>query len=445
MDGMCFFSPQDTTLTFFCNESSIAMFNNNTRFVALLVGVSIFLAVMHLLVAEDLLSIFGMHITTFDLGAESSMPTWYATALLLTLSAITAIIAIETTNQKLPFARHWRWLTVFFVIMSIEEVAATREQYINQSLRELLDLGGIFHYAWVIPIGILLVVFALAYAQWWWRLPSRVRTLFFVGLAVYVGGAVGMELVEGYLRTSAQHGFQPIRLFVEETLEILGTIVLIYAMLEYIRLSPSMGDALERVYEWLNARTFLRSSRLDIAIVAVVLPLIAISILYLNITNNNRIVNAEDYTGIASVLVDEGLPLAAPPFKSPVQFGEDMLFWGYRLDYHSNQAIIDLRLSWWVETPPDADYSIGVYLISMDGDLVKQTDGPIQSAYFGEIQTSNLDPNHIYVDERVIDTADVPAGEYILALSVYQWWDDVRLSTPDGQEIYPLSTIFVED
>jgi hypothetical protein len=66
------------------------------------------------------------------------------------------------------------------------------------------------------------------------RLPARFRLLFIVSGAVYVGGGIGVEIVS-QLYADASGKWDPIYAALatlEETLEMLGVALLIYALLQ---------------------------------------------------------------------------------------------------------------------------------------------------------------------------------------------------------------------
>jgi hypothetical protein len=68
-------------------------------------------------------------------------------------------------------------------------------------------------------------------------LPAPTRGLFIVAGAVYVGGAVGMELVEGYV-VEDYHGTENLAFIVastvEEGLEMVGIVIFIRALMGYL-------------------------------------------------------------------------------------------------------------------------------------------------------------------------------------------------------------------
>lgn len=133
--------------------------------------------------------------------------------------------------------------------------------------------------------------------------------------------------------------------------------------------------------------------------------------------------------------------MEAPPWTEPMTFGDHLAFWGADVDSVTDTEI-RTRLWWRVAEPPPVDYSIGLQLLNSDGALVAQNDGPIHHYAVETVQTSSLQPERIYIDFRSVALPpELPAGEYRLTLVVYQSWDGVRLTLPDGSDHLVLDTI----
>ncbi|MCZ0904903.1 hypothetical protein ON021_33910, partial [Microcoleus sp. HI-ES] len=97
-------------------------------------------------------------------------------------------------------------------------------------------LGGIFYFVWVIPGAIFVAVTALAYLKFLRHLPRKTRDFFLLAGSIYVGGALGMEMVGGYYADAVgqRNLIYGLMVCVEEILEMVGVIVFIYALLSYI-------------------------------------------------------------------------------------------------------------------------------------------------------------------------------------------------------------------
>lgn len=133
-----------------------------------------------------------------------------------------------------------------------------------------------------------------------------------------------------------------------------------------------------------------------------------------------------------------------PPLVKPQLFGDSMAFCGIDVDSVTDTAI-RTRLWWRVDEAPSLDYSIGLHLLDEDGALVAQSDGEIQHYGAETVPTSRLHAGQLYIDFRTLDLPPaLPAGKYALALVVYQSWDGVRLTLPDGRDRLVVDAVRLE-
>lgn len=172
----------------------------------------------------------------FEFDQEQSISTWYSGGLLLIASFIIAIIAQDHIRRKRPFARHWFYLSLCFTLMSLDEVAGLHEQLIQ--FRTVFNTSGFFFFAWVIPGLVVVLLFALAYFRFTLNLPTETRFMFVFSLGMFVFGAVGMEMINGaFLSYVDPESPVPYLLLttLEETLEKVGIVLFIGAMLHYLQ------------------------------------------------------------------------------------------------------------------------------------------------------------------------------------------------------------------
>jgi uncharacterized integral membrane protein len=154
--------------------------------------------------------------------------------LLLFCSAVLGIIASSKKRLREPYARHWIFLSIGFLVMSVDETAQFHEA-LGAKLRTAFDTSGFLMFAWVVPAAAFIAFLAVAYRGFLLELPVMTRRLFILAGAVYVGGAVGLEMLEGkYVSWSASWPAGWILLTtVQETFEIVGLIVFLYALVNY--------------------------------------------------------------------------------------------------------------------------------------------------------------------------------------------------------------------
>jgi hypothetical protein len=81
--------------------------------------------------------------------------------------------------------------------------------------------------------GIFVLIFVAAYLRFLRNLPARMRTLLLLAGGLYVGGALGFEILSGMhaVKHGQENAVFAILVTIEETLEMLGVAVFIYALL----------------------------------------------------------------------------------------------------------------------------------------------------------------------------------------------------------------------
>ena len=176
----------------------------------------------------------------FDLGKEANLPTYFSSGLLFLAAALLFWIARDRRQREAAFARHWQILALVFLFLSVDEAARLHE-LVYEVLTYFYGHGsGVFYHIWVVPFLVATLLLGLAYLRFLLRLPRPQQILFTSAAALYVGGALGFEMVEGYLQAyhAALYGQGTLayNLFVvaEEALEMAGVLVFIYALLAYI-------------------------------------------------------------------------------------------------------------------------------------------------------------------------------------------------------------------
>lgn len=169
------------------------------------------------------------------LDGEGNIPAWYSAVLLFLCALLLGAITIAHHYQADGKLSGWLFLTLIFLFLSLDEIAQFHELSIAP-LRTRFELTGFFHYAWIVPATLAVVLFFLAYARFIVRLPSRTRQLFLLAGAVYIAGALGVEAISG--KQASLHGEQNLTyhaiITVEELFEMAGITLFLYALLDYI-------------------------------------------------------------------------------------------------------------------------------------------------------------------------------------------------------------------
>ncbi|WP_137161477.1 hypothetical protein [Blastococcus sp. CCUG 61487] len=166
----------------------------------------------------------------FSVDDEANIPTWFSVILLAAIAATSLGIGVLQRSRRAPLHRYWLGLAAVFGYLSLDELSVVHEELIWQ-IGDLADSGGVFTHAWVVVGGPLVVVFALVYLRFLWRLPRHIAQLLVLSGALYVGGALGLEMAGG-----PHVGFNTTYVLLtggEEFLEMVGAAVCLYTVMRY--------------------------------------------------------------------------------------------------------------------------------------------------------------------------------------------------------------------
>lgn len=164
----------------------------------------------------------------FNVDGESNVPTWFQSGLLLMCAASFWTTADDALIDADPWARHWRLLAVVFGYLSVDELASLHERA-DEPLHQLFNTSGALLWAWVLLAVPLLVIFGLAYLSFLRAQPRSVTVGLLLAAAVYVGGAIAVEMLGSYLFAVGGPDSLPYQAAAtaEEALEMTGLLVLL--------------------------------------------------------------------------------------------------------------------------------------------------------------------------------------------------------------------------
>jgi hypothetical protein len=172
-----------------------------------------------------------------NLDGEHNLPALFSTGLLLSASVLLVVIAVLEGKRRAPDVSKWTILAAGFLLMAADEALSFHEKAIAP-LRAMLggQQLGIFFFAWVIPAIVLVAALGIFFLPFLFRLPRRTAIAFAISAAVYLGGALGVELVEGWWREGHTHRNLTYHALVslEEGMEMIGVIGFIHALFAYI-------------------------------------------------------------------------------------------------------------------------------------------------------------------------------------------------------------------
>ena len=173
----------------------------------------------------------------FYVDAEYNLPSSFSGFILMLAALILAVITILVRGQNDSMMSYWLILCSGFFFMAADEILSLHERLIIP-LRQFIaiDHYGVLYHAWVIPGIMIVIVLTLFFYKFLYRLPEKTRSAFLVSGALYIGGALGMELIGGYYEEFHQVHNLTCTMIVtaEESLEMAGVILFIRALLSFI-------------------------------------------------------------------------------------------------------------------------------------------------------------------------------------------------------------------
>jgi|SRR5690554_5378663 len=176
-------------------------------------------------------------------SGEATIYAWYSSLLLAALGLAFAVIA--SVKWQIHFLR-WRYLVLAStaLLLSADEAGMLHEQMAR--VAGSLGLSWAWTYNWLIvavPLALVAGAFIFWLAQ---RIDARLRRRLILAGAIFFLGAVVVESLGGMLesRTVAlgetAHVFIfHLSFFVEESLEIAGVLVALWAALSYVKVTRS--------------------------------------------------------------------------------------------------------------------------------------------------------------------------------------------------------------
>lgn len=176
-------------------------------------------------------------IKLFDFNLEANLPTYFSSLVLMFNGFILALIgsAHKKIGQKFW---HWLGLSTIFIFLAFDEMIQIHEQ-LRAPMEALFNTSGLLYFAWFIPYLAITILIFIAYFKFMMRLPKQILKLFIIAGVLYVGGAVGMEMLGGWhSEIHSEYTFTYAMMYsIEELLEMSGAVVFFYALISHITTS----------------------------------------------------------------------------------------------------------------------------------------------------------------------------------------------------------------
>ena len=202
---------------------------------------NLFTTIVTLLVTVHILQALLYHLAGFDysgfidLDTENNLPTFY-TAMALEFSAILLFLIYWQKKQShRKESLYWLGLALIFAFLGFDETAQVHEE-VSDFFTSIVEASGVLYFPWIIPYGLATGLVALIYWPWLIHLPKETQKNFIIAGVVFLAGAIGMEMIGAHHADlyDVYDWRYTISYTVEETLEMLGIVLFIRALMDYI-------------------------------------------------------------------------------------------------------------------------------------------------------------------------------------------------------------------
>lgn len=182
-------------------------------------------------------SLMGL-VALFDPDREVNFPSFFRVFLWLFAGVLLQAIALDAWHRRAALRVQWTVLAWGILYMALDDGFALHERIMPPMARALPASiqRTPFHFAWVIPALFIALWAGLYFRKFLVNLPKPFGRRFFVAGSVFLVGAVGMEMVDGY--HAGHHGMETLAYglltWLEEALELTGALLLVRTALLYM-------------------------------------------------------------------------------------------------------------------------------------------------------------------------------------------------------------------
>ena len=205
------------------------------RLFLLIIGVLTYLNVLALIFWFEYDDQFHTFIEYFDFGLEENIPTLYSVIALAVAATLLGANARHSWEKCDGQHCYWAGLALIFLFLAFDEGAQIHEM-MNNVMEQWVTPKGYLRYLWVIPYGFAVLVLAAVYLRFLARLLRTTRYYFILSALLFLGGAIGVDMLQAQeadlMIGSNQTILYCVLYSLEEFLEMIGVAVFIYALLK---------------------------------------------------------------------------------------------------------------------------------------------------------------------------------------------------------------------
>ncbi|MDW6020850.1 hypothetical protein SAZ10_03640 [Mesorhizobium sp. BAC0120] len=169
-----------------------------------------------------------------DVDFERSAFTWVSIISLFVAAVLLFLGAEHAAARRDRFRWHWYALAALFLLASFDEFAGLHEK-LSAVLAARMSHSGVLYFAWAAPAGILALIGLASFIPFIRSFPTRLALLMVLSAGLFLGGAVGLEMIGG--KIAEVEGVKSLHYRMEtnaeEGMELAGTLLFIYVLLAF--------------------------------------------------------------------------------------------------------------------------------------------------------------------------------------------------------------------
>lgn len=181
-------------------------------------------------------SVYGL-VQMFLLNYEGNIPTFVSSTNLTLCGLLLLVIAACTRQAGQRFSLAWGLLGLLALFLAVDEAAQIHEllDRHEQWIHGLFKATGVLTGPWVVVYGGLVIAVVIGFAGFFWHLPRKYQWLFAISAFVYVGAAIGLEMLAAQIWDENHNDLIfECTAWVEEVLEMSAVVFLNFSLLSYL-------------------------------------------------------------------------------------------------------------------------------------------------------------------------------------------------------------------
>lgn len=144
-------------------------------------------------------------IALFNMVEERSLANFISATALLAAALVSTLAALSCRNGSRALRRGWWASSVILLFLAIDEGAGIHD-LLSGAGQRAMDSHGLFFIGWVAPYMVLAVATGMILLPFIWKLPRATMSRLMAAGIVYIGSAMGMEMLEGLLMEQSVNG-----------------------------------------------------------------------------------------------------------------------------------------------------------------------------------------------------------------------------------------------